>query len=102
LSCIAWSRNFTIWAATSNMDILTSLEANMRPHLASLVDDFHKQGNATALVTYRGNRRTSVSYGEIASLARRFAAELRQRQIESGERVLLWGQNSSQWIGAFF
>ncbi len=74
----------------------------MRPHLASLVDDYRRRGNATAVVTYRGNRRISASYGEIASLAKRFAAELRRRGIAPGERVLLWGQNSAQWIGAFF
>lgn len=74
----------------------------MRPHLATLVDDFRSRGNATAIVTYRGNRRIRTSYGEIASLAERFAAELRRREIAAGERVLLWGQNSAKWIGAFF
>ncbi|HTZ88958.1 MAG TPA: AMP-binding protein [Alloacidobacterium sp.] len=74
----------------------------MRPHLATLVDDFRRHGNATAVVTYRGNRRTSTSYGEIASLAERFAAGLQQRGIAAGERVLLWGQNGPEWIGAFF
>jgi long-chain acyl-CoA synthetase len=74
----------------------------MRPHLATLVDDFRRLGNATAIVTYRGNRRIRTSYGEITSLAERFAAELQRREIEPGERVLLWGQNSAQWIGTFF
>src|ERR1700751_4895100 len=74
----------------------------MRLHLATLVDDFRRLGNATAIVTYRGNRRTRTSYGEIASLAERFASELRGREIAPGERVLLWGQNSAGWIGAFF
>jgi long-chain acyl-CoA synthetase len=74
----------------------------MRPHLATLVDDFRRHGNAIAIVAYRGNRRIPSSYGEIASLAERFAAELRRRGIAQGERVLLWGQNTAQWIGAFF
>lgn len=74
----------------------------MRPHLGTIVDDFRRHGNATAVVTYRGNRRVRTSYGEIASLAERFAAYLRQRGIASGERVLLWGQNCAGWIGAFF
>lgn len=74
----------------------------MRPHLATLVDDFRRQGKATAVVTYRGNRRIRASYGEVASLAERFSEELKRREIEPGERVLLWGQNSAQWIGAFF
>ena len=74
----------------------------MRPHLATLVDDFRGQGNATAIVTYRGNRRIRASYGEVASLAERFAEELKRREIAPGERVLLWGQNGAQWVGAFF
>jgi long-chain acyl-CoA synthetase len=74
----------------------------MRPNLATLVEDFRHHGNATAIVTYRGNRRISNSYNEIASLAERFAHELRRREIAEGERVLLWGQNSAEWIGAFF
>jgi long-chain acyl-CoA synthetase len=74
----------------------------MRSHLGTLVDDFRRRGNATAIVTYRGNRRISTSYGEIASLAERFSAELRRREIVPGERVLLWGQNCAEWIGCFF
>jgi long-chain acyl-CoA synthetase len=74
----------------------------MRIHIATLIDDFRRLGNATAVVTYRGNRRTSKSYGEIASFADRFAVELQRREIAAGERVLLWGQNSAEWIAAFF
>ncbi len=74
----------------------------MRSNLATSLDDFRHWGNATAVVTYRGNRRTIRSYGEIASLAGRFAAELQRREIAAGERVLLWGQNSAEWIAAFF
>ncbi|QNI32315.1 AMP-binding protein [Alloacidobacterium dinghuense] len=74
----------------------------MRPHLATLVDDFRRLGNATAIVTYRGNRRLRASYADIASLAERFATELQRRDVHMGERVLLWGQNSAEWIGVFF
>jgi long-chain acyl-CoA synthetase len=74
----------------------------MRPNLATLVDDFRRHGNATAIVTYRGNRRVVVSYGDLSSLASRFALELTRREIQKGERVILWGQNGAEWIGAFF
>jgi len=74
----------------------------MRPHLGTLVDDFLRHGNATAIVTYRGNRRIVASYDEVAKLASRFAAELMRRGIHKGDRVILWGHNSAQWIGAFF
>jgi long-chain acyl-CoA synthetase len=74
----------------------------MRSHLATLVDDFRKHGKGTAIVTYRGNRRAASSYGDLAALVDRFSADLRRREIPSGERVVLWGLNSVEWVGAFF
>jgi long-chain acyl-CoA synthetase len=74
----------------------------MRSHLATLVEDFRRHGNGTAIVTYRGNRRTASSYGELAAGVDRFSAELRRRGIPAGERVVVWGQNSVEWVGAFF
>ena len=74
----------------------------MRSHLASLVDDFRKHGSETAVVTHRGNRRYATTYGALAELAGRFAAELDRRAIVAGDRVVLWGEDSAEWIGAFF
>jgi long-chain acyl-CoA synthetase len=74
----------------------------MRPHLASLVDDFRAHARETAIVAHRGVRRYRTSYGELAELAGRFSAELAHRNIEPGERVVLWGANSAEWIGVFF
>ncbi len=74
----------------------------MRPNLATLVDEFHRHGKDTAIVTYHGNRRTASSYRDLAELSGRFAAELMRRGIGTGERVVLWGQNSVEWVGAFF
>ena len=54
------------------------------------------------MVSHRGNRRYATTYGELAILAGRFAAELSSRGIEPGERVVLWGENSAEWIGVFF
>lgn len=74
----------------------------MRPHLATLVDDFRRFGNDTAIVTYRGNRRIVASYEELAGLSDRVAQFVMQRGIPAGERAVLWGQNCSEWVGAFF
>ena len=54
------------------------------------------------MVDHRGNRRYATSYGELAELAGRFAAELERRGVAAGERVVVWGENSAEWIGAFF
>ena len=74
----------------------------MRPHLATLIEDFRRHGQDTAVVTYHGNRRTATTYADLAGLAGRFAAELMRREIAAGERVILWGQNCGEWVGAFF
>jgi long-chain acyl-CoA synthetase len=75
--------------------------APMRDHLATLLDDFRRHGREAAVVRYQGNRRRVTTYGEIARLAGRFAALLAQRGIEPGDRVLLWAENSAEWIAAF-
>ena len=73
----------------------------MRDHLATLLDDFRRFDRQIAVVRFQGVRRRVTSYGEIAQLAGRFAALLAQRGIEPGDRVLLWGENSAEWIAAF-
>ncbi|MBV8438418.1 MAG: acyl--CoA ligase, partial [Silvibacterium sp.] len=74
----------------------------VRPHLATLVDDFRRRGKETAIVAHRGNRRIASTYSELAELSERFSAELTRRGIGSGERAVLWGQNGAGWVAAFF
>ena len=77
----------------------------MRDNLATLIDDFQrpdrKIARETAVVHYRGNRRHATTYGELAQLAGRFAAFLAGQGIDQGDRVLLWAENSVEWIAAF-
>jgi long-chain acyl-CoA synthetase len=77
-------------------------ERFMRDNLASLIDDFRRFGHETAVVHYRGNRRHVSTYGELARLAGRFAGLLAARGIGQGDRVLLWAENSAEWIAAFY
>ena len=74
----------------------------MRPHLATFVDDYRRHGTQKAVVVHRGNRQQTSTYAELANLSERFAAELMRRKIVAGDRVVLWGQNSAEWIAAFF
>jgi long-chain acyl-CoA synthetase len=74
----------------------------MRDHLATLLGDFRVFGQQIAVVRTQGNRRRVTTYSELAKLAGRFAALLAERGIESGDRVLLWGANSAEWIAAFY
>ena len=73
----------------------------MREHLATLLDDFHRYGRQIAVVRFQGNRRRATTYGELARLAGRFAQHLAQRGIGPGDRVLIWGENSAEWMAAF-
>jgi long-chain acyl-CoA synthetase len=73
----------------------------MRDHLATLLDDFRRHGNEIAVVRYQGNRRRATTYGELARLAGRFAALLERRGIGLGDRLLLWAENSVEWIAVF-
>jgi long-chain acyl-CoA synthetase len=74
----------------------------MRPHLASLLDDFRRFGSDTAVVRHVGNRRRAGSYAEHARLAGRFAALLVARGIGPGDRLILWAENGAEWIAAFY
>src|SRR5208337_5437987 len=76
-------------------------EQFMRDHLATLIDDFRRFDREIAVVHYRGNRRHATTYGELARLAGRFAAFLAEQGVGQGDRVLLWAENSAEWIAAF-
>jgi long-chain acyl-CoA synthetase len=54
-----------------------------------------------AVVWRRGYRTVRWSYGDLLRTARRFALELEARGIAQGDRVLLWGENSGEWVAAF-
>jgi long-chain acyl-CoA synthetase len=58
--------------------------------------------NEIAYVHRRGFRTLRWTYGQLAELAFRFARELEARSIGKGDRVLLWGDNSAEWVAAFF
>jgi long-chain acyl-CoA synthetase len=60
------------------------------------------RGSEIAYVYRRGFRTLRWTYRQLAELAFRFAREMEARDIGKGDRVLLWGDNSAEWVGAFF
>jgi long-chain acyl-CoA synthetase len=66
------------------------------------VDDWRANGSQTAIVSHVGNRAVRTSYAGLVELADGVAAELARRGIAPGERVVLWGQNSAEWLAGFF
>lgn len=74
----------------------------MRPHLATLLDDFRRNDRDVAVVRFQGVRRRVATYGDIARLAGRFAALLEQRGMGTADRVVLWAENSAEWVAALY
>jgi long-chain acyl-CoA synthetase len=73
-----------------------------RRSLADYLPDFLSRGRETAYVQPRGYRAERWSYERVAVTAFRFARELESREIGKGDRVLLWGANSAEWVAAFW
>jgi long-chain acyl-CoA synthetase len=69
--------------------------------LANFVKKYAAHGDEIAVRQRRGYRMESWSYGRIASEANRVARELDSRGIGKGDAILLWGENSAEWIIAF-
>ncbi len=73
-----------------------------RRALSEYLDDFLRHGSDCAYVQHRGYRTERWSYRQVAEVAFQFACELEARGILKGDRVLLWGENSAEWVAAFF
>jgi long-chain acyl-CoA synthetase len=55
----------------------------------------------TAIACRRGYRMARWTYAELLRVAGNFSAELAARGVAKGDRVLLWGENSGEWVAAF-
>ena len=73
-----------------------------RSTLLSFLDDCIAHGDQTAVAHFRGLRTVRWSFSRLASVAFQFARELEARGIGHGDRVLFWGENSPEWIAAFY
>jgi long-chain acyl-CoA synthetase len=70
----------------------------------SLLDYFQPDSrpeNEIAVAWRRGYRTIRWSYGDLIRAAQQFAGALESRGISKGDRVLLWGENSGEWVAAF-
>jgi len=70
--------------------------------LLNFVRNYATHGEQTAVRQRRGYRMETWSYGRLAGQANRAARELEVRGIAKGDAVLLSGENSAEWIIAFF
>ncbi|MCM2357555.1 MAG: AMP-binding protein [Geobacteraceae bacterium] len=70
--------------------------------LIDLFETFRERGDKTAFVNRTGVRRIEFSYRQIHDLSLRLARLLADIGVGEGDRVLLWGPNSSWWAVAFW
>jgi long-chain acyl-CoA synthetase len=73
-----------------------------RENLLSLFREFERYARDAAVVQRRGYRREVWTYKKLAGIAVACALELKQRGVGTGDRVLLWGPNSAEWVAAFW
>jgi long-chain acyl-CoA synthetase len=73
-------------------------------HRQSLLEYFREEARPAkepAIAWRRGYRTMRSSWGDLRRAAMQFAVELSARGIVKGDRVLLWGENSGEWVAAF-
>src|SRR5436190_2274028 len=73
-----------------------------RHSLLEYFDNFLQLGRETAYIQRRGYRTVCWTYRQVAEAAFQFARELDKQGIEKGDRVLIWGPNSAEWVATFF
>jgi long-chain acyl-CoA synthetase len=73
-----------------------------RSNLISLFAEFEQYAKDVAVVQHHGYRREGWTYGQLASAAAACAVELKVRGVRTGDRVILWGPNSAEWMVAFW
>jgi len=66
------------------------------------LENFSVHRHECAYRQRRGYRTESLTYGDVLEMAVGLARELEKRGIAKGDRVMLWGENSAEWVAAFF
>ena len=69
--------------------------------LSNFVKTYATHGDEIAVRQRRGYRMETWTYRRIAEEANRLARELELRGLAKGDAVLLWSENSAEWIIAF-
>jgi long-chain acyl-CoA synthetase len=73
-----------------------------RSNLNSLFAEFARYSRDLAVVHRHGYRREAWTYAKLSYMAHVCAHQLRGRGARTGDRILLWGPNSGEWMAAFW
>jgi long-chain acyl-CoA synthetase len=66
------------------------------------LEAFRSNKNQTAFIEQTGFRNKKTTYAEIESGAFSIASAFQQLGIQSGDRVIIWGENSARWAMTFY
>jgi long-chain acyl-CoA synthetase len=73
-----------------------------RQSLIEFLREYAAKGDEVAFRQRVGYRMESWTYAQIAAAANRTARELESRGVGQGDSAVLWGENSPEWVVAFF
>ena len=73
-----------------------------RANLTTLFAEFARFAKDVAVVQRRGYRRETWTYAQLIDCAASCAVLLRERGVQTGDRVILWGPNSFEWMVVFW
>src|SRR5258708_34037365 len=73
-----------------------------RKNLLSLFPDFARFAGDAAVIQRRGYRREKLTYRELYANTLFWSHALAGRGVVPGDRVLLWGPNSAEWVACFW
>ena len=73
-----------------------------RQSLIAFLNEYPRHRSEIAFAQRAGYRMARWSYRDVAGVAAQCAREFEARGIATGDRVLLWGHNSAEWVSAFF
>ena len=73
-----------------------------RQTLLTYLDDYSRRSQETIFANHTGLRTFRWSYERLVREAHRVAHELEARGIQHGERVVLCGENSPEWVATFW
>jgi long-chain acyl-CoA synthetase len=63
---------------------------------------FRAHAHEVAYRQRRGYRTEAFTYSQVMQMASEVGRFLRDRGISKGDRIMLWGENSAEWVAAFF
>jgi len=73
-----------------------------RKNLLSLFAEFARFGGDAAVIQKRGYRREKLTFAELYASVLFSSRALAGRGVVPGDRVLLWGPNSAEWVACFW